>query len=178
MSLLLVSLVVLNVISVTALSVLMVLLAVNYRRLPPRIPKLLDVDTVLIVPPSARTSLRTLTAAGDPQMSWGRWWLLFFTATFALDTVMLALLSWMTLRSGPVIVAEAGLMACALNALGGIGLIVYVAFQVRWALGGAARGPLVPKTFARLSPYALALGLACIAAYGFWAYGQLQAAQF
>src|ERR1700676_227008 len=105
MSLLLFSLVVVSLISVTALSVLIVLLATNYRRLPARIPKLLDVDAVLVLPASGRASLRTLTAAGDPQMSWRRGWLLFSTATYALDTLMLTLLSWISLRSGPAIVA-------------------------------------------------------------------------
>ena len=180
MSLLLASLVAVSLVSVTALIVVIVLLAANYRRLPARIPKLLDVDTVLILPPSARTSLQTLAAAGDPRMLWRRGWLLFSTATFALDTLMLTLLAWITLRSGPAIVAELGLIACAFNALGGILLVVYISFQVRSAVvwPGAARGPLVPKAFARLSPIALVLGLACVGAYGIWAYGQLRAVQF
>jgi hypothetical protein len=178
--LLLSSLVATSLISVAALIVAIVLLAMNYRRLPARIPKLLDVDAVLVIPASARASLQMLAAADDPQMSWRRGWLLYLTATFALETLVVAHLSWTALRSGTIIIAEVSLIASALNAVACVVLVVYVWFQVRSAAarGSTHRGALVPKTFARLSPIALALGLVCVGAYGVWVYVQLHTAQF
>ena len=174
------SLIATSLISVAALIVVIVLLALNYRRLPTRIPKLLDVDAVLVLPPSARALLRTLANADDPCMTWPRAWLLYWVALFAIETVTVTFTAWSDLRFSHGIVAEAGLIAAALNVLVGALLVVYVWFQVRSAAvrGSAPHGALVPKTFARVSPIALGLGLACVGAYGVWVYFQLHTAQF
>jgi len=99
------------VIGAAVLVATIILLAFGYRALPERIPKYLNIDTVVTIPWSGRRKLRTLAAENSIEVTMPRAWLLVFTACIGGNMLVQAGLELMDPRQGESAVVMAGCAA-------------------------------------------------------------------
>jgi hypothetical protein len=142
-------------------------LALGYRTLPARIPKFLDIDTLIMVPWSARPKLQAMVASHDAATTLPRWFLLYITALSWLLFLGFALGS----ASRDRLLLAFAVVGASLMASANVVNAVFIYFQIRAARPNAGNPPgrIVPAWFSQHSRTAGLLGFLVTVVYCVWA---------